>query len=347
MKHMPKLGISLIALAAAAPLSGQSDTAPAAAPATEAAGKASSHLRVILLGTGGGPQARADRAQPANLIEINGAHYMIDVGVGALGNLSALHYDAGEIDGVFITHNHLDHAGGLADFIQYSAFSQAARPRMQPVAIVGPADTKAMVRYSLDLTKTSRRIFGSAGLMRGGDPSPLFTATEIVRDGLVYSDLNIKVFAAENTHYSIAHSVAPNGVQDRSYSYRIETSTGVVVFTGDSGPSEALTRLARGADLLVSEIIDVDSVMDVADEHMKADPVAREQIVRHMRDEHMEPEVLGRLAAAAGVKMLALTHLPPGLDDRPNIDHFITGIRKYYAGPVLVGRDQTVIAVGR
>src|SRR3546814_9055168 len=74
---------------------------------------------------------------------------------------------------------------------------------------------------------------------------------DITKGGLVYSDGRVKVFAAENTHYQTF-----NAGRDKSFSYRFETPGRVIVFSGDTGPSEALTELARGADILVSEVID-------------------------------------------------------------------------------------------
>src|SRR3546814_19231575 len=73
---------------------------------------------------------------------------------------------------------------------------------------------------------------------------------DITKGGLVYSDGRVKVFAAENTHYQTF-----NAGRDKSFSYRFETPGRVIVFSGDTGPSEALTELARGADILVSEVI--------------------------------------------------------------------------------------------
>jgi ribonuclease BN (tRNA processing enzyme) len=40
----------------------------------------------------------------------------------------------------------------------------------------------------------------------------------------------------------------------KSSSYRIQTPHGVVVFTGDTGPSDAVVKLAMDADVLVAEV---------------------------------------------------------------------------------------------
>jgi ribonuclease BN (tRNA processing enzyme) len=56
------------------------------------------------------------------------------------------------------------------------------------------------------------------------------------------------VTAVENTHFHF-HEMGPASASEKSYSYRFETPDRVIVFTGDTGPSDAVTELARGADL--------------------------------------------------------------------------------------------------
>src|SRR5262245_65442676 len=64
-------------------------------------------------------------------------------------------------------------------------------------------------------------------------------------------DANIKLLAVENTHFAF-HKGAAAG-KHKSYSYRFESPDRVIVFTGDTGPSDAVTELAKNADLLVTE----------------------------------------------------------------------------------------------
>jgi hypothetical protein len=60
-------------------------------------------------------------------------------------------------------------------------------------------------------------------------------------------------------------------------------------------------------------------------------------IMRHMTDEHTTAEDVGRMAAAAGVKQLVLTHVIPGGDEP---DSFYTdAVKRHYKGPVTVARD--------
>ena len=82
-----------------------------------------------------------------------------------------------------------------------------------------------------------------------------------VGTGLVYQDANLKVTAAENTHFHF-HPGSPAYGKHKSYSYRFETPDRVIAFTGDTGESDAVTALAKDADILVSEVVSVDDVKE-------------------------------------------------------------------------------------
>src|SRR3989442_1485446 len=59
----------------------------------------------------------------------------------------------------------------------------------------------------------------------------------------------------------------------------------------------------------------------------------------HLLASHIVTEDLGKLAAAAGVKTLVLTHLVPPDDNSITDDMWMEGVRKHYGGTIIVGRD--------
>jgi ribonuclease BN (tRNA processing enzyme) len=118
-----------------------------------------------------------------------------------------------------------------------------------------------------------------------------------------------------------------------------------VVFTGDTGPSEAVIKLAMNADMLISEVAD-----DVASERIaKASgglsPELVKAITDHMMHEHLIPTEVGNLAAKAHVKSVLLTHLSPGLDNETDTSGYADPVKKYFTGPVIVGKDLGVYDV--
>jgi ribonuclease BN (tRNA processing enzyme) len=298
---------------------------------------------LILIGTDAGPVVSPYRSQPANLLIVDGKAYLIDAGSGTVRQLATADYRPERIRTIFITHHHIDHDAGLPPLLAEIWFANAWGNRQAPpTQIYGPPATRFLVHAALEYLSVSERIF-RAGVPALAPAAPMFEAHDIDRDGLVLEDGTVRVTAAENTHF-LFKSSSPTTGQDRSYSYRFDTPAGSVVFTGDTGPSEAVTRLANGADILVSEVCTVCSPSAPTVPAQAGAPQLPPQLAAqerfHMLHEHLTPDEVGEMAARAHVKVLVLTHLggpsaPPGTDVTP----FTAGIAKHFAGAVIPGRD--------
>jgi ribonuclease BN (tRNA processing enzyme) len=59
----------------------------------------------------------------------------------------------------------------------------------------------------------------------------------------------------------------------------------------------------------------------------------------HLVVSHTSTEDVGRVAAAAGVKTLVLTHFVPGDDPSITDERWAAGARAHFKGTVLVGKD--------
>jgi len=159
--------------------------------------------------------------------------------------------------------------------------------------------------------------------------------------GMIFQDKNVKVTAVENTHFHFQPGTPDYGIA-KSYSYRFETLDRVVVFTGDTGPSEVVTELSKGADILLSEVT---SVEEAKEQRIKngiwdrMSSAAQVNYIRHMSEEHLTPEEVGKMAARAGVKTVVLTHLPSTTDPQDDYTRFGEQVRKYFSGQVLIAKD--------
>jgi ribonuclease BN (tRNA processing enzyme) len=300
----------------------------------QTAGAPKGATRLVTLGTAGGPVPRAKRAQSSNLLEVNGTPYLIDAGDGVARRLGKLRFNWRSLGTIFITHGHNDHTGGLPHLLSAQWGSQ----RTEPIHVYGPPGTAGMVKAAIGYLNYDAEIRIADG-SRTTPIEQVFFGHD-VGTGVVFQDVNIKVTAAENSHFNFPANSAARG-KYKSYSYRFEAPDRVVAFTGDTGLSDAVTELARNADILVTE---TNSAKDVIESRKRdgrwaaMSPKEQEEFVRHQVDEHLSPEQIGQMAARAGVKTVVLSHLGP----RPGTDDYsdwAAEVKKHFSGQVLVAKD--------
>ncbi|WP_295218540.1 MBL fold metallo-hydrolase [uncultured Brevundimonas sp.] len=287
----------------------------------------------ITLGTMGGPVGAAERAQPANALVRGGDVYLIDAGDGAAQQLAKAGLRLPQVKAVFLSHLHVDHTGGLAAIIGLRDQTDVR----DVLTIYGPPGTKALV----DGIVASLKPAAAAGY---GIPGQSWPAPEsIVRVVELAGGASVRVGGmtvrtAQNTHYDFA----PGSSDDAAYkslSYRFDTPGRSIAYTGDTGPSPAVAALAKGADLLVSEMIDLDlTLAKVAQNSPNMPPPARTKLVRHLSTHHLTPEAVGALAGAAGVRAVAVTHFAGGSDPARTAD-YRARIAKGFRGRLALAND--------
>lgn len=296
----------------------------------------SSVTRLITLGTRAGPIPALWRAQSSNLLIVRDTNYVIDTGPGVMRRLLRAKVDFRKIDTIFITHGHNDHTAGLGELLTV-IYSYA---RTKPVNIYGPPGTSSFVTAQLRALKFDSDIRISDGT-RSIPIAEIFIGHDLPTGGKVFEDSNIKVSAVENTHFHFPPNTPAFGIY-RSYSYRIETPDKTVLFTGDTGPSDAVTNLARGADILLSEVNSADEVKAarIADGQWASWSLAEQNdFMRHMTEEHPVPEEVAKMATGAGVRKVILTHLPASRDPHDDYRRLADEVRKTYSGEVVVAED--------
>ena len=291
--------------------------------------------RLITLGTAGGPAPRAVRAQSSNALIVNGVTYILDAGDGVARRLAKARIGLRDIGPIFITHSHDDHTAGLGHLMSMSWVAK----RTRPIDVYGPPRTVQFVQAAVQYFNDSAEIRISDGTQTV-PISKVFVGHDVV-PGVVYEDANVKVSAVENEHFHFPPG-SPAFGKFRSYAYRFETPDRVIVFTGDTGPSAAVTEMARDADVLVSE---VNSVEEIKAQRIKngtwnvMTPAEQENFIRHQQDEHLSPTEVGEMAARARVKTVILTHLVPSEDIHDEYQRLADQVKKVFSGKVVVAKD--------
>lgn len=300
--------------------------------------------QILFLGTAGGPPLHRDRSEPATLLVVDGRQYLVDCGMGTMQRMLQAGIPSDQVQTIFFTHLHSDHDLGLADVMANDLFQLNLKGSAESIQIYGPPQTKELVDNAFRYITVSVRPFvaeNPAGYRKvNGAVADPFVTHEIEHEGLVFRDDKIRVTAVENTHY--AFMPAADRAQLKSYSYRVETPHGVIVFTGDTGPSEAVARLAQGADVLVAEASLPDQAHLLAFVNSMAArnhwPAERTKAFRaHMEAEHLNAQTIGELAAKAKVKSVMLYHYTP--NDAAEVGLYLSGVKQSFSGPVFAPND--------
>ena len=292
-----------------------------AAPAilrAQPAAKPPPKSRLILLGTGGGPTPKPNRSAPANAIVVNGAVYVIDCGNGVARQLVLAGLPLNALKAVFVTHHHSDHNADYGNLLLLSwAANLASR-----VDAYGPPPLAEMTRLFLQMNDFDIR----TRIADEGRPplNGLIAVHEISGGGPVMADANVRVTAALVDHGAVKPALA----------YRFDCPDRSIVFSGDTRPSENLVQLAKGADVLVHEVMYLPAV-----DQMAAGERNAKSLREHLLSAHTSTEDVGRIATEAGVKTLVLNHfVPGGLPAIPD-ETWAAAVRPHFSGRLIVGRD--------
>lgn len=280
----------------------------------------SESTRLILLGTAGGPAVKKERAQPANAVVVAGGVYIVDAGDGVSRQMALAGLSLKDLRAIFITHHHSDH---MADYGTLLLRAMATGLK-EPVASFGPPPLGRITASYLDYMRWDIEL----RVKDEGRPAlaALVQVREIAGPGVVYEDENIRVTAAE----------VPHGAAKPSYAYRFDTPDLSIVFSGDTSRSETLIELAKGADILVHEILNMDAIDATVN---RTDP-GNEALKRHIIEAHTPMREVGEVATEAGVRKLVLSHFVPSdipAFDRPEI--WLEGVRETFDGEIVVGED--------
>ncbi|KLU36984.1 hypothetical protein AB595_10050 [Massilia sp. WF1] len=287
------------------------------------------------LGTAGGPVAHAERSQPANLLKVHAASWLVDCGDGAVERLSAAGLQAAKVSHVFISHLHMDHIGGLQGLIGLRWMTNA--PGI--LTIYGPRGTDALVAGIVHSMQPSA---GVTVALQGGKAHrrPEDTVKVVIlEDGSDIRVDDVRVRTVRNSHFDTQAGVPATSSTD-SLSYRFDGAADAIGYTGDTGVSPAVTGLFKGVGMVVSEVIDLDgTIANINGPHSPMPPEMRKGLIEHLKTQHLTPQQAGALAQQAGAKRLVLTHLAIDGPTDKVAPVLVAGARQAFGAEVRVAHD--------
>lgn len=299
-----------------------------------------SATQLVLLGTQGGPNFNTERGESANAVVVDGETYLVDCGYGTLMALRRADLNYRDLAGVFLTHLHDDHSGDVAALLSH----QWSDGRIEPMTVYGPFGTGRMVEAAIAFSEANTRI-RVIDEARSVEPAHIFAGMDLeatLEPVEIHADDRVVVSSVENTHFPES---SKREMPYRSLSYRLDSADRSIAFSGDTAYSEGLIELARGADVLVCEAMEVVAMRAAFDRMVAGGAYAdnAEGVWAHIVGTHTTTEEAGQMAASTGVGTLVLSHLVPGALGDLDDEAYIAGVRRHFDGEVIVGRDQMVI----
>ena len=243
-----------------------------------------SGVALQVLGSGG-PEVQDKRASSSYLLWQDGkARVLIDSGGGSALRFGEAGAQMADLDLVLFTHFHADHSADFPALVKSSYFED----RKRPLPVYGPAgggqfpSASDFVRALFDENRGAFRylseyLHGSAGSYAIEAHDIALQPDEMRR---IATLPGLAVYAAKVIHGSVP-----------ALAYRIELDGNAIAFSGDgNGNNGNLEKLASDAEILVAH---------------NAVPEGAEGVARAL---HMPPSTIGRIAQAAQVEELVLSH---------------------------------------
>ncbi|GIH27274.1 MBL fold metallo-hydrolase [Acrocarpospora phusangensis] len=235
-----------------------------------------------------------DSPSSCYLFEAEGFRLVVDFGNGALGTLQR-HVGLREVDAICLSHLHADHCLDLCPYHVVRTYSPDGP--YSPIPVYAPADA----------------------------PHRLNRAYGMPEEPTLETAFDFHALTAERRQIGpFEVTTAPMNHPVETYGFRISYGGRSVAYSGDTGESADLVRLAKDADILLCEA----SFLDVPD----LPP-----------DLHLNGRQAAEHAAKAEVDRLILTHLVPWYDrDRILADASSAG----FTGRMELARSGAVYDLG-
>lgn len=281
---------------------------------------------VITIGTGC-PEPVIGRAGPCTLVQYKGNYFLVDVGDGTTKRLCEMGIPVAAIKNVLFTHHHADHNEGYTKWLINSWMTGR-----KELDLIGPPRTKMFHEMLLNFYDEDLKYRATLSSL------PLEA---------MYS-AKIQEFEGANTFELDGVTISTGELTHTMYNlgYRFEIDGKAIVVSGDTSFDEDLITLAKNADVLVMDSGLVASKGMIGASKPMAEGAAKaggkpKAGAKHSDKTrvvpHPAPGDVAKMAIAANVKKLVLTHFPPFELDKMAIIKDIKDVG--FKGEVILGED--------
>ena len=299
-------------------------------------------LRLTFLGTSAA-QPTVDRNLSGIAVKADAELVLFDCGEGSQRQMArfATGYD---IDAVFFTHFHADHYLGIIGLLRTLGMTG----RTRELTLYGPPTARMLLDRAIHLGIDAhgfpvhlRELLVGEVVARAGytvraleadhrTPALGYLLIEDTRPGRFDADRAVALGVPPGPAFGQLQRGEPVVLPDGATTVRPEQVLGAprpgrrVAFSGDTRPTPTLARDAARADLLIHEATFCD-----------------EEQERALMTRHSTAREAGRVAQAAQVGQLILTHVSSRYDREPH--RIAAEARQEFTGPLVVAHDGLVV----
>jgi len=231
-------------------------------------------MKLTILGSGYFIPTK-DRNSSGYLLEIGGESILLDSGSGTLRQLIRSGHSIWEIQKIFYSHFHLDHISDLPPILFTRKYSKPDSCDERELSIFAHPDFNKFI-------ETFENLYGQWI----NNPDYPYKFNPIMPGEYSFDTFDVSVFKGNHT--------------DQSLMYRFKDKAGKsLIYTGDTGFSDALIEASQNTSVLLIECSSSDS-----------NPV----------DGHMTPSELSTLIHESRPELTLLTHISPETDYETLID---------------------------
>jgi ribonuclease BN (tRNA processing enzyme) len=249
-------------------------------------------MKLVVLGSGTSVP-HPQRASSAHWLETaSGSTLLLDIGASSVLRMAQERLDWVNLDAVWVSHFHLDHLGGLFPFLFGTKHAPDTQTRRKPFHIYGPRGLRKLFQ-AFDTA-------GDYNLLK--QPFPIeIREVAPAAEFEMFPELRAETFSTPHTNESLAIKL-------------IDRDDASLVFTSDTGYTDALATFAQNASLFLMEC-----------SFFRDKPV----------ELHLELKEAMRLAESSGAQRVMLSHLYPEWDNF----NLVAEAKKLWDGETIEARD--------
>lgn len=240
--------------------------------------------KITFLGTANAISSK-DHENTYFLVEGGGRKILVDCAGNPISRLDQAGIDPLHVTDLILTHFHPDHVSGVPLFLM----DLWLKGRKDPLNIFAQADNIKRVKAMMDIFEWQNW----EGFF------PISFKNSLANGQItIYETDRLKIQTSQ-----LCHLISSIGV-------RMEFPEGILCYSSDTEPCDALIHLAKNADILIHE-------------------------ATGEGEGHSSPEQAGEVAQLSGVKKLILVHYPADIDP----EEWINKAKADFSGDVIIAED--------